>query len=248
MWNPVLPYLSEHYDARAVAMPGHHDGVSIPDVHEIDIVETLMDLLEAEIDKFGWGEQYHVVGNSLGGWAALLLANRGRAISTVAISPGGGWELGSYETKRVQRIFRQMELQLKLFKPIALELAARPRGRMITHRDAVAFPARMNGAEAVEWIHAAADCPARKQMLPTVPDVKYPEAMADDAGPIRIAWGTKDRILPYNHYATGWRKVLPDADWVTLEGLGHVPMSDDPELIAQTILEFTTAASPAEAV
>jgi hypothetical protein len=28
---------------------------------------------------------------------------------------------------------------------------------------------------------------------------------------------------------------------VTLEGLGHVPMSDDPDLVARTILDVTTA-------
>jgi pimeloyl-ACP methyl ester carboxylesterase len=60
-------------------------------------------------------------------------------------------------------------------------------------------------------------------------------------GPVRIAWGTKDRILPYDGYADEWKRVLPDADWVTLEDVGHVPMSDDPQLIANTILEVSTA-------
>jgi pimeloyl-ACP methyl ester carboxylesterase len=66
-------------------------------------------------------------------------------------------------------------------------------------------------------------------------------------GPVRIAWGTKDRILPFKRYSPGWKAVLADADWVTLDGVGHVPMSDDPALIAQTILEVSTA-HPSEVV
>jgi pimeloyl-ACP methyl ester carboxylesterase len=62
---------------------------------------------------------------------------------------------------------------------------------------------------------------------------------------VRIAWGTSDRILPYKRYSPGWRKVLPDAEWVSLDKLGHVPMSDNPSLIANTILEVSTAAEAA---
>jgi pimeloyl-ACP methyl ester carboxylesterase len=77
-------------------------------------------------------------------------------------------------------------------------------------------------------------------LLSHSPHVKYPEAITID-GPVRIAWGTKDRILPFKGFSKGWKKVLPDAEWVKLENLGHVPMSDDPSLIAKTILEVTTA-------
>jgi pimeloyl-ACP methyl ester carboxylesterase len=38
------------------------------------------------------------------------------------------------------------------------------------------------------------------------------------------------------------RELLPSAEWVELRGLGHVPMSDDPELIGRTISEFTARA------
>jgi pimeloyl-ACP methyl ester carboxylesterase len=55
---------------------------------------------------------------------------------------------------------------------------------------------------------------------------------------VRLAWGTKDRILPTPKYSRRIRQLLPDAEWVELPGLGHVPMSDDPELVARTITEF----------
>jgi pimeloyl-ACP methyl ester carboxylesterase len=37
--------------------------------------------------------------------------------------------------------------------------------------------------------------------------------------------------------------MLPDADWVCLEGLGHLPMWDCPEQVSRAILEHTRRAS-----
>jgi pimeloyl-ACP methyl ester carboxylesterase len=37
------------------------------------------------------------------------------------------------------------------------------------------------------------------------------------------------------------RRALPDVEWIVLEGVGPVPMSDDPALVSRAILEFTAA-------
>jgi hypothetical protein len=34
--------------------------------------------------------------------------------------------------------------------------------------------------------------------------------------------------------------MLPEADWVCLDGLGHLPMWDSPEAVAAAILEHTS--------
>jgi pimeloyl-ACP methyl ester carboxylesterase len=60
--------------------------------------------------------------------------------------------------------------------------------------------------------------------------------------PVLLAWGSRDRILPSARYSKRMRELLPSAEWVELRGLGHVPMSDDPELVARTISEFTARA------
>jgi pimeloyl-ACP methyl ester carboxylesterase len=46
--------------------------------------------------------------------------------------------------------------------------------------------------------------------------------------------------LPIRGYSELWRRVLPYAEWVELDGAGHVPMYDDPEAVAQAILDVTT--------
>ena len=49
-----------------------------------------MDDLERLLDELGLAKA-HLAGNSLGGWAALELARRGRALTVCALSPAGAW-------------------------------------------------------------------------------------------------------------------------------------------------------------
>ncbi len=76
MWDPVLPYLRDH-DVRVPVLPGHAGGPP----YTGDVAAWLDDLVD---------EPVHVVGNSLGGWLALALAERGKALSVVALAPAGG--------------------------------------------------------------------------------------------------------------------------------------------------------------
>lgn len=239
MWEPVIPFLEEHHEIYAPHLPGHHLGPAFTDPKD-HIADALVDILEEMMDERGW-ERAHIVGNSLGGWGALLLADRRRALSTVAISPAGGWQLGSSEARRAQAIFVTTQLQMSLFGPTGLpwELARRPRGRKLILDIACAHPERLTARQASLWVDATADTPAWKMMLKYAPSVNAPTTMDGLDGPVRIAWGTRDKLLPFKRYSPGWKAVLPDADWVALDGLGHVPMSDDPELVAKTILDVT---------
>ena len=58
------------------------------------------------------------------------------------------------------------------------------------------------------------------------------------ACPVRIVWGTEDRLLPWPSAAARLRAELPQADWVELEGVGHAPQLDVPLLAAQLILDW----------
>jgi pimeloyl-ACP methyl ester carboxylesterase len=66
-----------------------------------------------------------------------------------------------------------------------------------------------------------------------------PAGLGEIRCPVRIAYGTLDFMLG-GLTAPRFAAAIPDADLVALPGLGHVPMLDDPELVARTILEFTS--------
>ncbi|HEY1517893.1 MAG TPA: alpha/beta hydrolase [Solirubrobacteraceae bacterium] len=69
----------------------------------------------------------------------------------------------------------------------------------------------------------------------------WPLDVARIACPVRIVWGTEDRLLPWPSSAVRYRDdLLPHADWVVLDGVGHCPQLDVPLEAAQLILGFTT--------
>jgi len=56
---------------------------------------------------------------------------------------------------------------------------------------------------------------------------------------VRIVWGTDDRVLPWPGAAARHRERLPQADWVELDGVGHLPQLDVPLQTSELILGFT---------
>ena len=54
--------------------------------------------------------------------------------------------------------------------------------------------------------------------------------------PVTIAWGTKDRLLPQRQVLVA-KAALPQARFLPLRGAGHVPMTDDPALVADVLLQ-----------
>jgi pimeloyl-ACP methyl ester carboxylesterase len=55
---------------------------------------------------------------------------------------------------------------------------------------------------------------------------------------VLVAWSAGDRILVSRKGRRAFMRWVPNAEETTLLGVGHVPMSDDPELVARTVLEF----------
>jgi pimeloyl-ACP methyl ester carboxylesterase len=165
----------------------------------------------------------------------------------VALSPGGGWERGSREQRQVERLFRRTYRGLRVVGPRADRLVRRPRMRTLLLRDVMARPRNVPPALAAQMIQAAADCPSYMPLVQAIKRDGPPEDLSGIDCPVRIAWGSRDRILPLKGHSPRLRRLVPDADFVELEGLGHTPMWDDPERIAQVILELTAAGRPAAA-
>jgi pimeloyl-ACP methyl ester carboxylesterase len=52
-------------------------------------------------------------------------------------------------------------------------------------------------------------------------------------------------MLPFEIFGAGLVERMPGASLTMLPGTGHVPMWDDPDLVARTILDVTGAADRA---
>ena len=64
--------------------------------------------------------------------------------------------------------------------------------------------------------------------------------------PVTLAWAQFDRLVPAATYGQTSRERLPDATWVLLPGVGHIPMVDDPDLVARTIMALTMSKTQAD--
>jgi pimeloyl-ACP methyl ester carboxylesterase len=232
-WELVLPALERHHDVLAVTLAGHAGGPTIEDE------SALADAVEAAMDDAGF-QTAHLVGNSLGGYVALQLAARGRALTVVALAPAGGWAPGDESFKETLAHFTTMQEQLKAAAPHAEALLATTQGRrQATQFIATNFehiPADLLAHEML----GAASCRAASAMIDNARHEGWSLDAERIACPVRIVWGTDDRLLEWPSTAARFRRDwLPHADWVELDGIGHCPQLDVPLETAQLIVGFT---------
>lgn len=235
-WELVLPALERHHDVLALTLPGHAGGPPVPSLLTDD---TLIDLVERCIDEAGMADA-HVVGNSLGGYLALRLAARGRARSVVALAPAGGWADDDPWPRELLRLQLRVLEQAKAAAPHADAIAASPDGRrrateLIT-TNFQHIPSELIASQTV----GIARAPDARRMLEYAQHARW-DLDAERIGcPVRIVWGTADKLLPWPESAVRYRtQLLPNADWIELDGIGHCPQLDVPLETAQLILGFT---------
>ena len=235
-WELVLPALEAEHDVLALTLPGHAGG---PPLNGRVDEDAIADLLEEAMDDAGLGDA-HLVGNSLGGYLALRLAARGRARTVVALAPAGGWAEGDDSYKETLRYFAMMNRLVKQAAPQADRIAATPEGR---RRATAAITTNFEHIPpdlVAHMIAGAAGCDAALPLIDHASRHGYQVDAERIACPVRVIWGTSDKLLAWpataERYRTNW---LPQADWVELEGIGHCPQLDVPLETAQLILGFT---------
>jgi pimeloyl-ACP methyl ester carboxylesterase len=231
-WEPVLGRLTAAHDVLAPTFPGHLGG---PAFSEPVSIARFADAAETAMDVAGW-DTAHVAGNSLGGWVAMELATRGRARSVVAFSPAGGW---SATDRRVRRIFLSTDRQLRLGRRLLPTVMRSGRARRFGFRNVALYGDRLSPEAALRTAVGAlgADLAAGKVLFDEVVRV-----LPDPGVPALLAWSGEDRLVPSPRYSDAWRRAAPYAEWRVLPGVGHVPMIDDPDLVAETILGWAAAA------
>jgi pimeloyl-ACP methyl ester carboxylesterase len=230
IFAPVIARLATDHDVIACDSPGFGKSPPLP----ASVTPTISAYADAFQRYFADCDlqRPHVAGNSMGGAIALELARRGAVASATAISPAGFWS-------DAERRFCQLSLVSLANTPQgarpALEALARTRaGRTALLWQTFGRPTQVPGEIVVQTLRDAWAAPAFAPALAAFDEYTFAAGEQLAGTPVTIAWGNRDRLLPYRTQAPRARALLARARHVTL-GAGHVPFYDDPAVVAETI-------------
>lgn len=235
-WSGVVDELAESHDVLAVTMAGHWGG---PRVRHRDVsVTRLADEVERVMDETHW-DTAHLVGNSLGGWVAFELERRGRARSVTAIAPAGGW-------RRISVSSIWIGLRFLAFLPLIVpgyllgELAQHLTfAHRIVLRTLVHDVAKVSKQGAADLVRASTHCRAYLTMLWACLRDGGVTGLGAVRAPTLLALCARDKLLPPRRYGSMYVNELPGhAERIVLPDVGHVPMLENPPLVAETIAGF----------
>ncbi|WP_406836335.1 alpha/beta fold hydrolase [Streptomyces sp. AHU1] len=230
-WDPVIPILAAERDVIAVDLPGFGASPALPEGLTHDL-PTVVPLLGALCEALGI-ERPHVAGNSLGGLLALELGREKLVRSVTALSPAGFWS--PVERRYAFGLLiamRQTARRIPL--PVVERLSRSVAGRTVLTSTIYARPGRRSPDAVVAETLALAHAEGFAETLRAGTNVQF----TDDIPtlPVTVAWGTRDRLL-IRRQGVRAKQIIPRARLVRLPGCGHVPMNDDPALVARVILD-----------
>lgn len=234
-WELVLPELERHHEVLAPTLPGHAGGAPLPEP-ATDV--ALVDWIESVLDDAGW-ERPHVAGNSMGAYLGLLLAERERARSLVALAPAGGWAPGDDSYLDTLAFFEEMQRLARQAAPHADRIMASPNGRRSATQYITVRHAHLDSRLLADQLVGAAACDGAQTLIERGRRDGWRVDPERIRCPVRFVWGGDDRILEWPRTSALYRQQFPHAEWIELDGVGHCPQLDVPRETAQLILGLT---------
>ena len=231
VWDPVIPALAAERDVIAVDLPGCGESPALPDgmAHDLPTMNTVLAALCEALEI----ERPHVAGNSLGGLLALDMARARLVRSVTALSPAGFWnEVERRYAFTVLMTMRQIAQRMPL--PVVERLARPAIGRTLLTSTIYARPGRRSPEAVIAETLALARAQGFSETLRSGRSVQFTDDIVGT--PVTVAWGNRDRLL-IPRQGVRAKSVIPRARLVRLPGCGHVPMNDDPALVARVVLD-----------
>lgn len=239
-WDSIVPLLADRRELITIDLPGFGQSPDLPDSFPRELSSAVV-ALGAVFKALGL-DRPHVVGHSLGGLIALRLGQAGYARSVTAIAPAGFWN--EAERRYAFAVLGAGRRIARTLPTTAVRWLTETRvARLVLTGMLYADPAKCPVGSVEACIRAMHDAAGFEATM------RAGRSHALFTGrirniPVTIVWGTADRLLlPRQARRAALR--LPRARLVWLPGCGHVPMNDDPRLVAGTIRRATGATTRA---
>lgn len=221
-WAPFMEALSQHFD---VIVPEHPGFGRSDDPEWLDGMEDLAFFYLDVIEHLGLGP-VHLVGTSLGGWAAAEMAVRDpgamRTLTLVAPAgvnvpgvPRGDLFMWSPE-ETAKKLFHDPAWAARMPQPANDdETMIALKNRMTTAK--LGWSPRMHNPNLPKWLHRV-------------------------KAPTLILWGDDDRLLPAA-FGEAYAQMIPHATLQIISACGHLPHVEKQEEFTERTLAFIKGAA-----
>ncbi|MGH3855537.1 MAG: alpha/beta fold hydrolase [Pseudonocardiaceae bacterium] len=229
-WLPVRERLAEHREVISLDLPGFGESPPLPGHLSYDL-DTAVIVLKEFFADLGL-DRPHVAGNSMGGLIALVLAEQGMVRSATALSPAGLW---SPMTRRVSlgKVRSMHRAACSMPPKVAARLSRTATGRTLMCGVLFGRPDLLPPRVLLEDMRALVSAVGFGPTLTAGSKIIFTGQVRDV--PVTIAWGSRDMLM-WRPRAAAVTRLIPHARLLRLPGCGHVPMNDNPELVAHVLL------------
>jgi len=216
-WFKVAPGLVKDNTLIVPDLAGHGD--SAPTSGPIE-VRQVIEGVEGVLDRLAPGQKLALVGNSLGAWAAMLIAHRHPERVAICVCIDGGAIKG---TNVHARVLPATRIEARESVAQTRDPASAPIPDFVLDdivRQAKVGPlARFAATASTMEAYVLDDAQLRELTVP-----------------VRLIWGASDRLVPVD-YAQRMLADLPSTTLVTLERCGHVPQVECPQQLLPALRE-----------
>jgi pimeloyl-ACP methyl ester carboxylesterase len=226
VWSHVVTPLLPSHRVLLVDLPGH--GQSAPAEGPLS-VEVLLAGVEAVLEAEAAATPAVLVGNSLGGWLALIEAHRHpEEVSRVVLVNGAALRGDGSEAQ--------------------VNLLPRDRAEARAAIEAVTSPHSPPVPDFVldDLVRRAPGSPLARLLQSDWESSSLDGRLGEIAAPVLLLWGEDDRVLPLA-YAERVAAQLPAARLEPLGRCGHIPMRECPEILIPILREAIDGPAPGTA-
>jgi len=229
IWKTLHAGLEDSFTIYPIDLPGH--GSAPLHAEPLD-PPSLARTITAALEKDHGVREFHVAGNSLGGWIALELAAQfpDRVKSVTALAPAGLWREGPTQKLPPSLLARILARISQHFLQLAYNL---PPLKALGYKKITHLWRELSFESCKDSVIAMARSVGYMPMWRALRFRKF-ESTISESIPVSIIFGDYDLTLP--HPRAQEREVAPQhSQWIVVDNCAHVIMWNYPELTVDFI-------------
>lgn len=223
IWDPVLPLLVERCRAVTVDLPGF--GASSPAGRGFDLRSVALRTADG-LRRVGIEEPYDLLGQSLGGSVAVVLASeRPSSVDRLVLGAPPGFVTGSW--LRAQAFGAGTAAFVRARRFLGPRLVDSRRARRVMFAGAISDGARLSAGQARAMIESSRS--ARRVYAGTAVAVETNLAplLRALSTPLGLIWGERDNTVKLA-VAAEIQRIRPGTPLEVVAGSGHIPHVEAP--------------------